>query len=92
MNDPWADVRELIKNLEDSDPTWLINNPGLVWLLADADALLAVVPFARHKKECQIARAWGTGPGGTFTDPHCNCGYEKVLAALSEYLKPHIQR
>ncbi len=37
--------------------------------------------YARHKKECQIARAWGLGPGGTFTDPHCNCGYEKALSA-----------
>jgi hypothetical protein len=56
-------------------------------LLKDADALLAVVPFARHKKECQIARAWGLGPGGTFTDPHCNCGFENTLAALPEHLR-----
>ncbi len=54
----------------------------------DRDALLAIVPFARHKPECQIAKAWGNGPGGTFTDPHCNCGFLTALAALlPEHLK-----
>jgi len=81
MTDPWADVRELSR--QDRPIPDSLAFP----LLTDADALLAVVPFARHKQECQIARAWGDGPGGTFTEPHCNCGYDEAFAALPERLK-----
>ncbi len=82
MSDPWADIRE---RLERGEVVYFV--PEFKALLADSDALLAIVPFARHKSECQIARAWGNGPGGTFTDPHCNCGFLTALAAAPQHLR-----
>ncbi len=75
------------------DPKWVNDFAVALTIRAlkeERDALLAMVPFARHKPECQIAKAWGYGPGGTFTDPHCNCGFLTAHVALPEYLKEEV--
>ncbi len=50
---------------------------------ADRAALAEVRPYIRHLPSCQVARAWGPGPGGTTEGGlRCDCGRDQ-LAALA---------
>ncbi len=88
MTDPWADVRE--KATTDEHDSWCISWANehlpcdchladLRSILAGADALLAVVPYATHHFGC---------PGGYKGKPdECVCGLDEILAVLPEHLR-----
>ena len=84
VNDPWADVRNQIR----TDPEWW---PEVRRLLADADALLAVV----RAQQKIVGLIYKAGPGTTVRTIKEQGGAPKQLwrvalatyAALPEYLR-----
>lgn len=77
MSDLWADVRE------EEFAIWLADGPDnaeiqekVAAILTDADALLPLLRYAQHRIGCP----WFLGDG-------CDCGLNKIIAALPEYLK-----
>ena len=79
MTDPWADVRETLKRIEEVRNMGLEANPSkriLTRVLADADALLAVVPKIKSVLD-----------NGSLQDKVKFGMIYGILAALPEHLK-----
>ncbi len=86
MTDPWENERERAEKargyVDDGLPAWnwhVRSLEDVERLLAEADALLAMVPFAGHLDRC-LRVNYGVRH-------ECDCGYTKALAALPEHLK-----
>ena len=79
MTDPWEDVRETLKRIEEVRNMGLEANPSkriLTRVLADADALLAVVPKIKSVLD-----------NGSLQDKVKFGMIYGILAALPEHLK-----
>lgn len=86
MTDPWADVRELFCDPNNTPES--MTGMKIRSLVIDADALLAVVRAVRHQQEIEDAPDWADGLE-THRESICNAEnqVDKALAALPEHLK-----